>query len=296
MRTFAAGIDGGGTGTSCVLIDRDENIIDRRRFSAFNLNSIGEVKFRNLLEEMASYLNSFGKCVHLTIGAAGVSNPAMRMIADEVFSGAGIEYDLTGDHVIALEGAHGGKPGLAVIAGTGSICFAKTVDGRIVRTGGWGHLIGDEGSAYALGRDALKAVAAELDGTGSRTMLTGLLSGEKGLTSREEIIKYVYSGDKTAVASLAILVDMASRHGDESARTILRENAMKLAKQIKGVHSLSGLDDAPIAFFGGLIDKDTPFRNALLEALKETDPSVYYRQSLYPAVMGAAMLASRYLS
>ncbi len=292
---FAAGADGGGTKTSLVLVDRNGNVIEKRTFSAFNINSIGEDNFRYLLEDISSFLLSCGKCVHLTIGAAGVSNPDMKRIADEVFEKAGIGYDLVGDHVIALEGAHGGEAGLAVIAGTGSICFGRKTDGTIVRTGGWGHLIGDEGSAYALGRDALKAVSAELDGTGPKTILTELLANEKGLSGREDIIRYVYSSDKSAVASLAVLTDRAFENGDEASCNILLSNATSLAAQIKAVHALSELDDAPVAFFGGLIDKDTPFRRVLLDALHETDPHVHYRQSLYPAVIGAAMIALRYI-
>ena len=296
MTEFAAGIDGGGTKTSIVLLDENGNMIARRTFGAFNLNSIGEVHFRSLLEIIGSWLNEHGKCGHLTIGAAGVSNPLMRKIADEVFIPADIPYDMVGDHVIALEGAHGGEPGLAVIAGTGSICFAKTMDGAIVRTGGWGHLLGDEGSAYALGRDAIKAVIAQMDCTGPETLLTDYLADERKLSSREEIIKYVYGGDKTALASLAVLVDRAYEEGDAAAAEILRDNAVKLAGQIQSVHALSGLDKAPVAFLGGLIDKDTPFRRALLAAMKESDTGFYYRAALHPAVMGAAMLALKAMS
>ena len=293
---FIAGIDGGGTKTTILIGETNGNVIDKVKLGAFNINSIKEEGFRALIDEVISVLNKYGRCLYLTIGAAGVSNSLMRSICEEKFANANIPFELVGDHIIALEGAHNGGPGLAVIAGTGSICFGKGENGVIERTGGWGHIIGDEGSAYALGRDAIKAVIAQMDCTGPETLLTDYLADERKLSSREEIIKYVYGGDKTALASLAVLVDRAYEEGDAAAAEILRENAVKLAGQIQSVHALSGLDKAPVAFLGGLIDKDTPFRRALLAAMKESDTGLYYRAALHPAVMGAAMLALKAMS
>ena len=190
---FIAGIDGGGTKTTILIGETNGNVIDKVKLGAFNSNSIKEEGFRALIDEVISVLNKYGRCLYLTIGAAGVSNSLMRSICEEKFANANIPFELVGDHIIALEGAHNGGPGLAVIAGTGSICFGKGENGVIERTGGWGHIIGDEGSAYALGRDIVKYVARDLDGYGKKTVLTTLLAEKFGLSSREEIIKYIYS-------------------------------------------------------------------------------------------------------
>ena len=288
---FVAGIDGGGTKTTllCWSIKGDE--IQEKTFGAFNINSIGEDAFKLLLNEISAELSSLGKCLHLVIGAAGISNNRMSAIADEVFSGFNIPYTLVGDHVIALEGAHEGKEGLAVIAGTGSICFGKGSDGTIERTGGWGHIIGDEGSAYALGRDSLKAIAEDIDGCGGKTVLRALVSARHGLETREDIIRFVYNGDKADIASIAPCVDIAYRDGDDVAIKIVRENAMLLAYQMQAVLKKLDLKHAYAAFFGGLIDKDTPFRMELIKALEDINAGIEYRKPLHNAATGAVMLA-----
>ena len=122
---FIAGIDGGGTKTTILIGETNGNVIDKVKLGAFNINSIKEEGFKNLIDEVISVLNKYGRCLYLTIGAAGVSNSIMRSICEEKFANANIPFELVGDHIIALEGAHNGGPGLAVIAGTGSICFGK---------------------------------------------------------------------------------------------------------------------------------------------------------------------------
>ena len=288
---FVAGIDGGGTKTTLLCWSTKGDKKKKKTFGAFNINSIGEDAFKLLLNEISAELSSLGKCLHLVIGAAGISNNRMSAIADEVFSGFNIPYTLVGDHVIALEGAHEGKEGLAVIAGTGSICFGKGSDGTIERTGGWGHIIGDEGSAYALGRDSLKAIAEDIDGCGGKTVLRALVSARHGLETREDIIRFVYNGDKADIASIAPCVDIAYRDGDDVAIKIVRENAMLLAYQMQAVLKKLDLKHAYAAFFGGLIDKDTPFRMELIKALEDINAGIEYRKPMHNAATGAVMLA-----
>ncbi len=290
---FIAGIDGGGTKTTILISNLDSSVVEKRQLGAFNINSIGPDGFACLLDDVIKVLNEYGRCLYLTIGAAGVSNSIMRNICEEKFSSASIPFDLVGDHIIALEGAHNGGEGLAVIAGTGSICFGKDKNGNIERTGGWGHIIGDEGSAYALGRDVVKYVALDLDDYGKKTLLTSLLKDKLGLSSREEIIKYVYSGTKATIGAISPLVDLAYFENDEVAKDIINSNAKALSLALSGVRKRLKLSSAYVSFFGGLIDKDTPFRRALLKVIEETDSSITYRDSINDAATGALMLSMK---
>lgn len=290
---FIAGIDGGGTKTTILIGETNGNVIDKVKLGAFNINSIKEEGFKNLIDEVISVLNKYGRCLYLTIGAAGVSNSLMRSICEEKFANANIPFELVGDHIIALEGAHNGGPGLAVIAGTGSICFGKGENGLIERTGGWGHIIGDEGSAYALGRDIVKYVARDLDGYGKKTVLTTLLAEKFGLSSREEIIKYIYSGDKATIAAISPIVDIAYKQNDEVAISIIEENAKALALALSGVRKKLKLESAYVSFFGGLIDKDTPFRSALIKTINSIDSAICYRDNIHDAATGALMLSKK---
>ncbi|MBQ0070376.1 MAG: hypothetical protein KBS81_00725, partial [Spirochaetales bacterium] len=132
---FIAGIDGGGTKTTLLIGKPDGSLVARHTLGAFNINSIGEAGFSHLLQEFMTIFKDYGRCLHLTIGAAGISNTTMQKLVHEAFDKEDIAFDLVGDHIIALEGAHGGDAGLAVIAGTGSICFGKGLDGTIERCG-----------------------------------------------------------------------------------------------------------------------------------------------------------------
>lgn len=291
---FFAGIDGGGTKTSLLCRDMDGRVLLSRRFGAFNLNSIGRDAFVAMMNDIADALNELGMCRYLCIGAAGVSNEQMRIAVSDVLESRNLaDYMLVGDHVIALEGAHAGAPGLAVIAGTGSICFGKGTDGFIERTGGWGHLIGDDGSAYALGRDVFRECAKAIDGYGRRTMLVELLQEKFGLSSRSDIIEYVYSGDKTRIADVSMIVDNAYLAGDEVAHEIVSRNATALSDAVLGVAKKLGLSVADVALLGGLIDKETPFRSEFVAVLRKKNKDLRCIDPKLSAVEGAVLLAEK---
>ncbi len=292
---YIAGLDGGGTKTTLICSDLDGNRLLTKKFGAFNLNSIGTESFERLLLEICHELNNLGNCLSFCIGAAGISNENMQRIIDQILAANKINnYQLVGDHIIALEGAHCGNPGLAVIAGTGSICFGKGSDGSIERTGGWGHLIGDDGSAYGIGRDIFKECAKTLDGYGKETILVSLLADRFSLHNRKEIIEYVYSGDKSAIADVAVIIDEAHKAGDKTAMRIVSENAEALSESIIGVARKLKLDKANIALFGGLIDKATPFRDVLMKLVYEKS-NLSFSSPKLNAAEGAVLLARKAL-
>lgn len=294
MNSFIAGIDGGGTRTTLAVRDAGGKDLGRREFGPFNYNSIGEEAFRKLLREIAGTLAGIGSCKMLAIGAAGVSNASVKQVVDEELSS--IPHLLVSDWEIALEGAHAGGPGLAVIAGTGSVCFGKGIDGRIVRAGGWGHFIGDEGSAFALGRDAVSAVARWMDGWGEETVLSRLLEEKAHLRERTDIIHYVYDGGKAAVAALAPLVSEGCAEGDSVCLSIVEKNARDLALTANAVAVKAGPEAARIALFGGLLGKDTPMRRAFAKALERMNPGLRVVPPRADAVEGAVMLAGEALN
>lgn len=211
---IVAGIDGGGTKTKVICQDLQGQTIAEEKFGAFNLNSIGEEGFTALMKQICEFLQNKGECVSLCIGAAGVSNPQMRGLVEQAMNQAGIEkWELVGDHEIALWGALEGNPGVSLVAGTGSICCGRNAEGDSIRAGGWGHLIGDEGSGYAIGRDVIKAVAHFWDGYGEPTSLAKLLAEQLQLDDRQKVITYVYKNDKSYVAQASRLARTGSSPG-----------------------------------------------------------------------------------
>lgn len=290
---YFAGIDGGGTKTTLLVRSENQDTEYRNVYGAFNINSIGIEGLSSVMDSIISDLKKLGECLYLTIGAAGVSNSDMREIVHKKLIEADIDYKLVGDHEIALEGAHGGGPGIAVIAGTGSICFGKGENGLLCRTGGWGHIIGDGGSAYAIAKDAFAAVVKVLDGYGKKTILTKILSEKLSLNDRDDYVHFIYSGDKSTIASIAPLVCEAYAEGDEIAIEIIRNNAFSLFEALQGVKKKTGLKKAYVSFFGGLLDKETPFRREFLKDIEDNDSLIEYRRPIFDAATGAVMLSEK---
>lgn len=290
---FIAGIDGGGTKTSLICRDLSGRDLCHKNFGPFNLNSIGEVAFSALLHEISGFLHNFGTCSVLCIGAAGCSNPRMQQMVAETMEWIP-DCRLVGDHEIALWGALGDVPGCAVVAGTGSICIGRNRYGDMAQAGGWGHLIGDFGSGYALGRDALVAATRAVDYCGPKTMLTDMIAKELDLDNREKIIEYIYGGDKSRLATVSILTEKAALLGDPVAEEILDKNAGELVVLCQAVCRKLKLERAEIAMMGGLMERETGLRRCFLEKMNKALPAMNCIAPKNSAAVGAVLLAERW--
>lgn len=287
---FAAGVDGGGTRTTVECRTLDGTALCRETFGPFNLNSVGEERFAALLAEIAAFLKKTGECAALCIGAAGVSNPRVRELTAQVMEGL-CPWRLAGDHEIALHGALSGKPGIALIAGTGSICCGKNEKGEFVRAGGWGHLIDDGGSGYALGRDVLSAVVRQWDGRGEKTALSRLVPEYLKTDTPQALIAYVYGGDKSRIAALAPLAGQAAAEGDRTALAIYEKNGAELGELVLAAARRLGMQAGEVALLGGLLTRDMRLREALGAYLAERAPGLRCVEPRQDAAAGAAMLA-----
>ena len=134
------------------------------------------------------------------------------------------------DALVALEAGAPGKPGVVIISGTGSIAYGRNGEREAARAGGWGYVLGDEGSGYWIGRAALRAVLREADQRGPETALTPLLLKYFGIEAAQGLLHEVYSGNlrPSAIGALAQWVESAFREGDSAAIGILRGAANEL--------------------------------------------------------------------
>lgn len=287
---ITAGIDGGGTKTTLVILDGKKQ--KRKSFGAFNLNSIGKERFQELLTELFDTLTQAGECEAVCIGAAGISNPQVHKIILDTAK----RYELSkrillqGDHDIALYGAMSGKPGAILIAGTGSICAGRAENGKTVRAGGWGHLIGDEGSGYAIGIDILKTVVKTYESTKKKTLLTELVYKHWKVSDIEGIIAKTYSTpDKSNIAALAPLAEEAARQGDRMAWQILQKNASELCKLAKQVCTQLGENPLSLCLMGGLLSHETLYRDLVKEVL--ISKNILFKDPDMDAAAGAALWA-----
>lgn len=296
---YYAGWDGGGTKTLCRVLYQDGTA--PQPFTAGALNPNGtvagqcEATVADLLRNMAALPGGLDACRMLCIGAAGISNPATRVHLQNALQAGGYHgpVTFTGDQQTALYGALGGPGGIVLIAGTGSICYGQSIDGREARSGGWGHLIDDEGSAYALGRDILRAVVRAADGRAPATALTELVAQRLGAPGVQPVIRFTYAPTTTKkeIAALAPLLDPALQQGDAAAQAIIAHAADELTQMAAAAMQPLGLQTGSMALLGSVLQKNETLRAAVITRLTAQFPTLTFPEPVGDAADGAAVMA-----
>ncbi len=295
------GLDGGATKTSLTALNLSREVVAEETGKPANFQVIGaEQASANLLEVTESVLKKLNadlsevKAIYLALAGAGRKNDAEKMLDAFVKLLIAKDYPVPkvrvdSDALAALEGAFGGKPGMVLISGTGSILFAKNYEGKVQSVGGWGRVIGDEGSGYALGRQCLTAVAKEFDGRGKKTAMTWLLKDMKRIGNPKSLISAIYQYDLD-IASVAPVVLEAAERGDEVALDIISSSAGELVKYVSAM--LRELNEVlPLALSGGLLSTDNFFSRKFRETMSEEFPDIEIRDPEYSPSMGAGLLA-----
>jgi N-acetylglucosamine kinase-like BadF-type ATPase len=178
--------------------------------------------------------------------------------------------DITNDAALLLAAGTPAGWGLAVIAGTGSIAFARNAHGDSFRAGGWGPLLGDEGSAYKLTLAALQFVALAADGGGLETALTERFLEAFNVSTPQALVPIIYGGmDRPALAALARIVIQTAEKDDVIAREIVQDEATALAMtaRLAWRRAFGQESSAPIALAGGMVTSQPYYRTTFLEAL-----------------------------
>lgn len=278
------GIDGGGSHTVALLARKAANgpgwsVLGRGQAGPSNVHAVGQARALAALDQAVSATFAATGLARSTVNAAGLGLAGVDRPEDcqRILDWAGRvklarAVEVVNDAVLLLAAGTPEGWGVAIVAGTGSIAFGRAPDGRTTRAGGWGYLLGDEGSGYLIVLQALQAVARSADGREPPTSLTDRLLTRLGLTQPQELIPTVYGGswDRAALASLAPLVFEEAKH-DAVARTIVERNAMDLARMAAVVVRQLGLDDKPwpFALTGGVVLENEDFRQRVLQALRE---------------------------
>jgi N-acetylglucosamine kinase-like BadF-type ATPase len=240
MRLFL-GVDGGQSGTVALIGDETGRVAGVGRAGPCNHASSGEGRAR--------FLAAIGESVRAAREQAGASDIPFAA-ACFGFSGGSADkealtrelvkaarYTFAHDAWIALAGAMAGKPGIIAIAGTGSIAFGRNGEDRTARAGGWGYAFGDDGGAFDLVRQALRAILRHDEGWGQPTLLRDLLLQSTGACDGNDLLHRFYTDEysRRRVASFAPLVDQAAESGDAIAREILKSAAQSLATFLAAV-------------------------------------------------------------
>ena len=208
----------------------------------------------------------------------------------------GVDHDLR----VALAGGLAGRPGIVLIAGTGSSCYGRTGDGRSWRAGGWGPVLDDRGSAYDLGRRAMIAAVRDFDGRGEPTVLRQRVLDVLGLDDMQKIMFKVDGQglSRREIAALACTVTAAAEQGDAVARAIIREGAEELAWMICAVaDALFTGSEKPVRVTtaGGLMEAGPVITDPLHEAVARQAPRCRIEEPVLPPELGAVLLARELL-
>ncbi len=266
------GIDAGGTKTVCLLADQDGRVIAEARRGGANLQAVGELQVEKVLHEVMEEAIGDRDIVPAAIclGIAGVDRPDDSATVAAIMRRIGYKARIlvVNDALVALEAGAPRQPGVVVISGTGSISYGRNAKGEAARSGGWGYVLGDEGSGYWIGRAALRAVLREADRRGPETSLTDMLLKHYGVSQAQGLIHEVYNAQlkPAAIGALAKCVQTAFSQGDEVAIGILRAAANELDAAALSVARRLDLVGEPFAFIlAGGIFKAVPWLEQELE-------------------------------
>jgi N-acetylglucosamine kinase-like BadF-type ATPase len=221
-----------------------------------------------------------------------ISSVVKEMIA-EIYKG---EVVVVGDMVIAMEAAFGNKPGVVVIAGTGSIAYGRNKDGHTARAGGWGFAISDEGSGHWIGRTAVSAVMrAQDEDEASPTGLAVNILHAWHLQTLDELVRAANAAPSPEFSNLFPHILAAADGGDPIARTVLTQAGAELAGLAKIVigRLFEESPNVPVAMSGGVFGNSALVRNVFYNSLRSEYPQATVGGTVIEPVVGALELARR---
>jgi N-acetylmuramic acid 6-phosphate etherase len=261
--TLLLGIDGGGTKTTALLAEADGRVLGRGVTGSSNYHAVGADTARDSVR--AAVQTAFGEARRtplaleaVCLGLAGAGRAPDRALFGDwaVREWPNAKRLIVNDAELVLAAGTPGGWGLALICGTGSIAFGKTSQGRTVRAGGWGYLLGDEGGGYAIGLAALHAIVRAHDGRAPVTALTPAVLALWRLATPTDLIAHVYQPriPHVEIAELAPLVEQAAAEGDEAATEILQTAGNEMAELVQAAANRLGFGEpTPCALAGGVI-------------------------------------------
>lgn len=293
-------IDGGGSRTRCLAIDRQGQVLGQARGGPSNhLLVAADVVSRSLTETIEQTLTSAGlsraDVVCVSAGLAGVDfDGAGAPPMEELLCQLGFDCALVnGDMVVAHAGALVMKEGVMALAGTGSAILGIGPKGERVKVGGWGPVYGDEGSAYRIGQMSLRAAARDYDGRGPSTDLTQALLTFLGLAEFRETVARVYikGMEPREIAALSGVAHEIAISGDEVAQAIFLTAAEELAEGVEAAIQQLGLGaDTRVSYQGAVLESCALVRDRFEEELRDRFPGISIVAPRFEPVIGAYLL------
>lgn len=274
---YVIGIDAGGTKTVGLLANDTGKIITKARGGGANLVVHGELAVEKTLYQIIEDLEAPDPVSAVCLGMAGVDRDQDQQAVQGILRRLGLRQgvQIVPDPQIALVAGAPEGVGIVVVAGTGSIAYGVDSDGNTARAGGWGYLLGDEGSAFWLGHAAIRQGVRAHDGRGPATTLLDRIATQLGLAVPDGLVKWFYDQklSRHRVADLASVVEEAANEGDEAASSLLDQAAQHLARAGRSVaRQLDFPDSYPVVLAGGVF-RACPSLHRRIEAILDLPPA-----------------------
>ena len=295
------GVDGGGTKTQAVLFDTTTGNIRSVLLGSGNICVLGSDGCRKLFEQIRIQLWEELAPENITASAfafAGAGRAAEREILKAILDDFGYQnFNILTDAEILHYSFFGPAAGILIAAGTGSVCLMSNPDGTYRQIGGWGYILGDEGSGFHIGKLAIQHALHITDSCRPATKLAQKILDHYKTDTPKTIITQTYSlaNPQRFVASCAQTVDKLAQKNDAHALAIINQVAHSLAQLAQVAINLNPDTQLPsIALAGGILSKNTQTTQKLKELLDSQNDSIkYYTQQYHPAVAAAVYAAAR---
>ena len=293
------GIDAGGTKTVCLLADWQGAIVSEGRAGGANLHSAGELAVEKAVHEAmeAAIADRDITPAAICLGIAGVDREDEARTVRAIMRRIGYKSRVlvVNDALIGLVAGARDEPGIAINAGTGSIVYGRNAAFEAARAGGWGHMIGDEGSGYWIGRESLAAVMRASDGRGPETRLTAEILAHFNVDDESRLPRIVYDREmpRVSVAALGPITQRVAEQGDAVAVRILERAAEELVLAARSVTTRLEMRSDEFCFYlaGGVFRVVPWLADELPRRLVEVAPRAQVRLLDEEPAVGAVWLA-----
>lgn len=298
---YIMGVDGGGTHSRLLVTDLKGNEIYQGIGKSTNIesNALETVKknFLDLFQEFHNRTNySKEECLSVCIGTAGADTPESMDLINDLIGNLGYHcfIEVMNDSEIALAAETKGKPGIIIISGTGSIGFGVNEYGEKWRVGGFGYLVGDEGSGYWVARKGIGAALQDFDHSGPKTILTEMLKEQFKLERLDKILDFIYNTNKSEIAKLATLVIQGCEQEDIVSKEILHKAAYYLSRMVKTLVKELKMEKQsyPVIYGGGFLTNSpglcSTINDRILTQYPLLKPSLLKKEAQWGAIYLAA--------
>jgi len=299
---YYLGIDGGGTKTKYLLINENLKKVAESEGSTIHIHQVGVEGIKTQITENIANIckeaNITVKDINYIFAGVpgyGESIDDMNKI-DKAFKDImEVPYSIDNDAVNGWAGGTACKPGVNVVAGTGSIAYGRNSEGKLARCGGFGPGIGDDGSAYWIALKTINEYTKQKDGRKEKTVLVDILEREYKITYKYEIVEIVFNKlkfNRTDLAKFSTICFLAAEAGCTACKEIFRQSAESIFEHIKAIaKELNFTGEFVVSYTGGVFKAGKYVLEPLKEMIKESGLKCYLQEPALDPWNGSALLA-----